>query len=553
MGNELFYVDKDGSKQDRSIWEDLLGDDVLPTDLPTADEGAEAVAQAEDDEAVVDMSMRLFECADRTHSGLLVSLWLDQAAAEQLAVEGGEDPSQLHITLSYCGDVAELGEAGVLEAVNLIKAIAARTPGPIVGRVGGVGRFLPSPQSDGRAPIYAVADVPGLSTLQADIARALTNAGIVPRGDHGWSPHITLRYAEPDDLTLPILEEIPLTFDAITISAKDEQFHVPLQMAAIELADVPAKRRRRPTYWAGMKLSRTPTVFEASVLSLSDVPDVFAVMCGEVVESLAASRRDVVLLSDAAGGFAIYETIRAFQLRMARYGAFESDRELVRQGVDMAVVSAEDPARVGCDVAVEQSRHLMNAATLLSDKLTSDWTATIRQLQHRVDRAQRHDLDAAKATVARLALLRLNDGLSNAVGRIAQQAFSFGRRFSMSSYVANKRQITSLSADVDPDLIDYVVQTAIHDTHLCEQCEKLDGQVFEFGSDEQSEAEPPYYLCEGGERCRCMQIMVVGDWRDKATVRDAVGSDRLQAATERQAEALIKQRQRLQAEDDDTL
>lgn len=37
-GTEGYSLDKDGKKTDRAFWDDLLGDDVLPTDFDYAEQ-----------------------------------------------------------------------------------------------------------------------------------------------------------------------------------------------------------------------------------------------------------------------------------------------------------------------------------------------------------------------------------------------------------------------------------------------------------------------------------------------------------------------------------
>ena len=49
------------------------------------------------------------------------------------------------------------------------------------------------------------------------------------------------------------------------------------------------------------------------------------------------------------------------------------------------------------------------------------------------------------------------------------------------------------------------------DTNTCEECEDVDGEVMELGDERQEELHPPYILCLGGDRCRCIQIALLAD------------------------------------------
>jgi len=160
--------------------------------------------------------------------GLLVALWLDTETASTLAVPGGESPDALHITLAYCGDVAELGELAVARAIAAVeREVGWRSA--LTGKIGGYGRFLASDTSDGKDVAVALPDIPGLTELRQAVVQALHDAGCPPASTHGYTPHITLAYIDPGAADPEGSDPNgPLSFGAVTIMAGDRRMDIPL-------------------------------------------------------------------------------------------------------------------------------------------------------------------------------------------------------------------------------------------------------------------------------------------------------------------------------------
>ena len=155
----------------------------------------------------------LFKAAN--HRGVMVALRVPLAAARNLAIEGGEPPSDLHVTLAYLGDADEM-DPDVLQSLHdRLSAIALVTP-PVEGAVNGLGRFR-GPEED---VLYASYDAPDLPALRHRVVEAVMEAGAELAGEHGFTPHITIAYGEPgegvemDDLPpLPM----PLRFEWLSL------------------------------------------------------------------------------------------------------------------------------------------------------------------------------------------------------------------------------------------------------------------------------------------------------------------------------------------------
>lgn len=163
------------------------------------------------------------------HTGLLVAVWLDLELAEQLAIEGGESPDQLHVTLCYCGDANQMSDVQISAAITAV-ANAAATWGPMKGQVAGIGRFSASESSDGLDVFYANVDVPGMERVREYLAAALDIVGCFPKRTHGYTPHITLAYIDPDD-DLPMQrlpESLPFVINSIWVGVGDRRTEIPL-------------------------------------------------------------------------------------------------------------------------------------------------------------------------------------------------------------------------------------------------------------------------------------------------------------------------------------
>lgn len=155
------------------------------------------------------------------HKGVLVALWLKPDAARQLAKPGGEAADTLHITLAYCdGDYAD--------AVPVVRRLAA-AHAPFFGAVRGTGRFPASETSDGKDVLWAKPVVEQLAPFRAKLAAALTAAGVVPRSDHAWNPHITIAYVEPGSTGLDTVPSVALRFEALTLAQGDRRQHFPFR------------------------------------------------------------------------------------------------------------------------------------------------------------------------------------------------------------------------------------------------------------------------------------------------------------------------------------
>lgn len=84
-------------------------------------------------------------------------------------------------------------------------------------------------------------------------------------------------------------------------------------------------------------------------------------------------------------------------------------------------------------------------------------------------------------------------------------------KFSVSEALNLGRQAQATEQAGEIGHVDY---SALMDENTCGPCGDLDGQTFEFPSDEWDAVEPPYRGCEGQDRCRCVGVFVYKEERN---------------------------------------
>lgn len=177
---------------------------------------------------------------DDEPTGLCVMLSLSPLLGLLLEVDadGALAADDLHVTLAYLGDVSAFAADELLRLQHAVTSWALATC-PIDATVSGFGVFLPDPDED--APAAAVALVDGgqsLADLRASLVATLESADLYPYREHGFVPHITLAYGDPDAVkALPLPPQIPLAFTAVTIAAGPSRTAIPLLGHVAPLGD----------------------------------------------------------------------------------------------------------------------------------------------------------------------------------------------------------------------------------------------------------------------------------------------------------------------------
>lgn len=159
-----------------------------------------------------------------------VALVPTEEDAARLALEGGEDASELHLTLAYLGEAADWTEEG-REAVTDYIHEASATLLPVVARVFG-GAYW-NPDGDEPAWVWNVGDDrDGASTplaeLRDHLLTAVTDGFDLPVQHSPWVPHVCACYGG-GDRTADLASRVgPVTFDRVRVAFGGEYVDLPL-------------------------------------------------------------------------------------------------------------------------------------------------------------------------------------------------------------------------------------------------------------------------------------------------------------------------------------
>lgn len=177
------------------------------------------------------------------HTGAMIALVPSDDDLVRLKIDedGAEPASELHLTLYYLGDAADI-PAATQQAmrVAVTNMIERRDLPTVRARAFGVAHW--NPASDDPAWVLNVGDVPtddrdgeGLAVVREMISEALHDGGVIfdmPPQHSPWQPHICLAYAADD--WRPELEKRlgNVTFDRVRLAFGGEVTDVPLRRAA---------------------------------------------------------------------------------------------------------------------------------------------------------------------------------------------------------------------------------------------------------------------------------------------------------------------------------
>lgn len=161
----------------------------------------------------------LTEATDgKPSTGAMVALFPPPELATELALDGGEEPADIHVTLAFLGEAG--GPARREKVAAAVRKWAAECP-PLAGEISGTGRFVSGPK-----PVtYFSVDLPGLPAERERLVKALKAAGAPPSEDHGFTPHLTVAYAARRPT---LTKAIEVTFANATLAWAEERLSVPL-------------------------------------------------------------------------------------------------------------------------------------------------------------------------------------------------------------------------------------------------------------------------------------------------------------------------------------
>lgn len=143
-------------------------------------------------------------------NGIMIAIEPPEKIGRKLLVEDGEPLEALHVTLCYLGSKKEHSKDQVDALDSLVRAWA-RTQKPFTASIGGAGTFT----NPGSHVLWAAVDIPGGGALRHSLSELLEEHGYKVRNDHGWTPHITLKYHNSHVRFLPKIE--PATWEVTEV------------------------------------------------------------------------------------------------------------------------------------------------------------------------------------------------------------------------------------------------------------------------------------------------------------------------------------------------
>lgn len=185
----------------------------------------------------------LVAAGDYSRSGM-IALIPTAGNAQRLAVENGELPDDLHVTLMYLGDISDIDEETVSHLMNAVGEVADENPLPVVADGFNVALF--NPHSFERDTCVTL----GLSgsslhnfyrKLRKRVMQKIVDHSYeIPEQHEPWIPHVTLAYSDDHSLVQRLADRAgDITFDRVRLALGDDTYDIPLgaQMLDSEWGD----------------------------------------------------------------------------------------------------------------------------------------------------------------------------------------------------------------------------------------------------------------------------------------------------------------------------
>lgn len=166
--------------------------------------------------------------AAEVHTGAMVALIPTAEDAARLAVDGGEAAEELHVTLAYLGEAADLGDAGQQDIIDKVSTAANGLP-QITADVFAVSVFNPGNAQPERDTCL----VYGLSGDMLDAVHDLIDESLwgtpIPEQHRPWVAHLTAVYTADLSKVADLAGRMgPVTFDTLRLAFGGKHIDIPL-------------------------------------------------------------------------------------------------------------------------------------------------------------------------------------------------------------------------------------------------------------------------------------------------------------------------------------
>lgn len=175
--------------------------------------------------------------AAEVHTGAMVALVPSEEDAERIAVDGGEDADQLHVTLVYLGEAALLPPEVREDLIDSASRWAETFP-TIIGKAFAIDMFNPPDLTAGAEPCVVLGIGGDLVANAHEVMLQSANAilggyGIpLPQQHRPWVAHLTLLYTDDADVRYFTDRIGPVTFDRLRLAFGGDVYDIPLGDAA---------------------------------------------------------------------------------------------------------------------------------------------------------------------------------------------------------------------------------------------------------------------------------------------------------------------------------
>lgn len=169
--------------------------------------------------------------ANAEHTGAMIALIPSDADLKRLAHDGGELADELHMTLMYLGEAADISDDARAAIENAVRRYATA---PITAEAFSVNMFNPGSDDKEMAVVLGIGNDggPALEQLHSNISSAVNGVGGVqlPEQHVPWVPHVTLAYTDDLQLASQLTDRVGLiTFNKIRLAFAEKVTDIPLK------------------------------------------------------------------------------------------------------------------------------------------------------------------------------------------------------------------------------------------------------------------------------------------------------------------------------------
>lgn len=196
--------------------------DGLPNVEPSLSRG-ETAALEDDDEESVDTDQQTDQ-----QTGAMIALVPRRSDAERLALPGGEDVDELHLTLYYLGDAVNFSDELRAYLVTALTDTVVLQPAV---QATGFGAALWNPLSDEPSIVLQVGGdvVDRVHSEVCDVVCTVWADLDLPEQHTPWVPHVCLAYSSDAGLVTQALERVgPIVFDRVRVAFAGQYTDIPL-------------------------------------------------------------------------------------------------------------------------------------------------------------------------------------------------------------------------------------------------------------------------------------------------------------------------------------